>query len=88
MNKLDTRIEPDHPITVPEAARLWREVLEQAVRDAIDPRDTDRDDDLTTAPQWFSMKSDHFIVVCENAGFDPEVFLEQYRRKYLTRTPR
>jgi len=75
--QLAARIEPDHDITVPEAARLWRRVLEQALADAFDPRDDDKGCDLSGARAWFHTQD--CDIICERAGYDPVAFREGLR---------
>jgi hypothetical protein len=85
--ELDARIAPDHDITPPEAQRLWAQVLRQALVDAFDTRVEDHGDDLTASLFWFDLKNPDYIMVCENAGYDPEVFMERFTL-YLQEQPR
>ena len=55
----------------------------QAVADALDPRDTDRTDDLGDALVWF--KTVDFEIVCERAGYDAADFRECFREFQLAR---
>ena len=72
-------IEPKKPET-----RLWRAVLGQVFYDAFGPMryDTMPKDRKEAMDFLKDYQNEDFIVLCENAGFDPEYIKRKARKKF------
>jgi len=64
--------------------KLWRAVFMQALQDAfgICPLPMSKDEYRETS-NWYKFWNEDFILVCENAGFDPRQTFEKLQRYNL-----
>ena len=64
--------------------KLWRAVFMQALQDAfgICSLPMSRDEHRETS-NWYKFWNEDFILVCENAGFDPKQTFEKLQRYNL-----
>ena len=75
--------ETEHADLTPEQ-KLWRAVFMQALQDAfgICTIPMSRDEHRETS-SWYKFWNEDFILVCENAGFDPKQTFEKLQRYNL-----
>lgn len=64
--------------------RLWQAILGQVLYDAFGPEkyETTPKDRREALDFLKDYESNHFIELCENAGFDPEYIKRKVRKKF------
>lgn len=72
----DEQREPWPPVTTAEAHRLWREVLSQALDDALHGRVVYGE--RCSSAEYVDTTNPDFCRVCENAGFDPAYVVRKF----------